>query len=43
MFLKKLTQIKQVDQKNEYFIIIGNLQMLDLDLNHMFVINVTRF
>ena len=43
MFFKKLTQIKQVHQKNEYFVIIGNLYMLDLDLNHMFVINVMRF
>ena len=24
MFLKKLTQTKQVNQKNEYFVIIGN-------------------
>ena len=37
MFQKELTLIKQVLQKNVCFVII--LKMLDLNLNHMFVIN----
>ena len=40
MFQKGLTLIKQVHQKNVCFVIIGILKMLDLNLNHMFVINV---
>ena len=40
VFQKKLTLIKQVHQKNVCFVIIGILNMLDLNLNHMFVINV---
>ena len=43
MFQKKLTLIKQVHQKNVCFVIIGDLKMLDLNLNHMFVINVTMY
>ena len=37
---KALTLIKQVHQKNVSFVIISTLKMLDLDLNHMFVISV---
>ena len=43
MFHKELMLIKQVHQNNVYFVIIGILKMLDLDLNHMFVRNVTMF
>ena len=38
MFLKELTLIKHVYQKNVCFVIIGILKMLDVNLNHMFVI-----
>ena len=40
---KKLTLIKQVNQKNVYFVIIGILKMLDLNSNGMFVTNVLMF
>ena len=43
MFQKELTVIKQVHQKNECFVIIGILKLLDLNLNHMFVTNVMMF
>ena len=43
MFQKELTLIKQVHQKNVCFVIIGALKMLDLNLNHMFVINVKMY
>ena len=43
MFQKELTLIKQVHQKNVCFVIIGTLKMLDLNLNHMFVTNVTMY
>ena len=43
MFQKELTLIKQVHQKNVCFVIIGILKMLDLNLNHMFVIDVMMF
>ena len=43
MFQKELTLIKQLLQKNACFGIIGMLKMLDLDLNLMFVINITTF
>ena len=43
MFQKELTLIKQVHQKNVCFVIIGTLKMLDLNLNHMFVINVMMY
>ena len=33
--------MKQYYQKNVSFAIIGTLKMLDLNLSHMFVINVT--
>ena len=39
MFQKELTLIKHVHQKNVCFVIIGTLTMLDLNSNHMFVIN----
>ena len=41
MFHKELTLMKQKHQKNVCFVIIGILKMLDLNLNHMFAINVT--
>ena len=41
MFQKELTLIKQVLQKNVCFVIV--LKMLDLNLNHMFVINFMMF
>ena len=40
MFQKELMLIKQICQKNVNFVIIGFLKLLDLNLNHMFVINV---
>ena len=43
MFQKELTLIKKVHQKNVCFVIIGTLMMLDLNLNCMFVINVTMY
>ena len=43
MSQQELTLLKQVHQKNVCFDIIGILKMLDLDLNHMFVINVMMF
>ena len=43
MFQRELALIKQVHQKNVFFVIIGILKMLDLNLNHMFVINVMMF
>ena len=43
MFQKELMLTKQMLQKNECFAIIGTLKMLDLNLNHMFAINVTMF
>ena len=43
VFQKELTLMKEVLQKNECFVIIGALKMFDLNLNHMFVINVMMF
>ena len=43
IFQKELTLITQVHQKNVSFVIIGTLKMLDLNLNHMFVINVMMY
>ena len=43
MFQKELTLIKQVHQKNVCFVIIDILKMLDLNFNHIFVINVMMF
>ena len=40
---KELTLIKQMHQKSVRIAIIGTLEMLDLNLNHMFVINVMMF
>ena len=40
---KELTLIKQMHQKSVHFAIIGTLEMLDLNLNDMFVINVMMF
>ena len=40
MFQKELTLIRPISQKNVNFVINGFLKMLDLGLNHMFVINV---
>ena len=40
MFQNELTLIKQVNQKNVCFVIIGILKMLDLNLKQMFAINV---
>ena len=39
IFQKKLILIKQVYQE-DVFVIIGILKMLELNLSHMFVINV---
>ena len=43
IFQKELTLIKQVHENNVCFVIISTLKMLDLNLNHMFRINVTMF
>ena len=43
MFQKELTLIKQVNQKNVSFVIIGILKVLDLNSNGMFVTNVLMF
>ena len=43
MFQKELTLIEQIHQENVSFVIIGNLKMLDLNLNRMFVTNVTMY
>ena len=43
MFQKELTLIKQIHSKNICFVIIGIFKTLDLNLNHMFVINVMIF
>ena len=43
MFQKELTLIKQVHQGNVSFAIIATLKMLNLNLNRMFVINVTMY
>ena len=40
IFQKELTLIKQMHQKNVCFLINGILKMLDLNLNHMFLMNV---
>ena len=41
MLQKEWTLIKQVYQKIECLVIIGISKMLDLDLNHIFELNVT--
>ena len=43
MFQKELTLIKHVYQKNVCFVIIGTLEMLDLNFNRMFVTNVMMY
>ena len=43
MFQKELTLTKEVRQKNVSFVIIGTLKMFDLNLNHMFAVNVTMY
>ena len=43
MIEKEFMLIKQVCQKNVCFAIIGTLKMLDLGLNHIFVINVVMY
>ena len=43
MFQKELILIKQVYQKNVCFVIIGILNMLDLNSNRMFVIDVMMY
>ena len=43
MFQKELTLIEQIHQEKVSFVIIGNLKMLDLSLNRMFVTNVTMY
>ena len=43
MFQNELTLTKQVHQKNVCFVIIGILKMLDLNFNHIFVINIMMF
>ena len=40
IFQKELTLIKQIYQENVWFVIIGILKMLDLNLSLIFVINV---
>ena len=40
---KELTLIKQMHQKSVRIAIFGTLEMLDLNLKHMFVINVMMF
>ena len=43
MFQEELTLTKQVHQKNVYFVIIGILKMLVINLNRTFEINVTMY
>ena len=40
IFQKELTLIKQMYQKNVFFVIMGILKIFNLNLNRMFVINV---
>ena len=35
--------VNKTNTSKEYFAITGTLKMLDLNLNHMFVINVTMY
>ena len=41
--MKELTLIKQVQQKNVCFVIIGILRILVVNLNQMFVIYVMMY
>ena len=43
IFQKELTLVKHVHQKNVCFVINGTLKMLNLNLNHMFVINIMMY
>ena len=43
MLQKESTLIKQVHQNNVRFAIIGALKIFDLNLNHMFLINVKMY
>ena len=43
MFQKELALIKQLHQKNVCFVINDALKMLDLNLNHTFVMNATIY
>ena len=40
---RELALIKQMRHKNVSFVIIGTLKLLDLNLNHMFVTNITIY
>ena len=40
IFQKELTFIKRIHQKNVCFVIIGTSNLLDLNLNHVFVMNL---
>ena len=40
IFQKELTLIKQMYQKNVFFVIMGILKIFNLNLNRMFVITV---
>ena len=43
MLQRELILIKQVHQKNVYFVIISILKMLVISLNQVFVINVMMY
>ena len=43
MLQKESTLIKQVHQNNVFFFIIGALKIFDLNLKHMFLINVMMY
>ena len=43
IFQKELTLVKHEHQKNVCFVINGTLKMLNLNLNHMFVINIMMY
>ena len=43
MLQKESTLMKQVHQNNVFFFIIGALKIFDLNLNHMFLINVKMY
>ena len=43
MLQKELTLIKLMHEKTVCFVIISILKILDLNLNHMFVMNVMMF
>ena len=43
MFQKEVTLINQINQNNAWFVIIGILKILVINLNHIFVINVMAY